>query len=73
MEAKHTTPATVLLTGADYLENIIADMERQAAVMEAEAQQTSIPQVREGYERFAEVLLHCTETLRAKCRELRGV
>jgi len=72
VEEQHTSPASVLHSGADYLDSIAADMVNQAATMEAEAQQTSIQQVREGYERFAGALRHCAETLQAKSRELRG-
>lgn len=72
MEQQHTTSETVLLTGADYLDSIITDMESQAADMDERARQTHIPEVREGYERFADVLRHCVLTLQAKSRELRG-
>jgi hypothetical protein len=72
VEEQHTTSAAVLLTGADYLDGIIADLERQAETMEAQAQKSHIPQVREGYERFAEVLRHCAQTLQDKSRELRN-
>jgi len=71
MKEPHTNPTTVLHSGADYLDGIIADLERQAATMEIEAQQTRFPEVREGYERFVEVLRHCSQTLQEKSRELR--
>jgi hypothetical protein len=69
---QHASHASVLHSGADYLDNLAAEMEREAATMDEEAQQTSIPQVREGYERFAEALRHCAQTLQNKSRELRG-
>ncbi len=69
---QHTSPATVLLSGADYLDSIITDMENQAATMDERARQTDIPEVQEGYERFADVLRHCALTLQAKSHELRG-
>jgi hypothetical protein len=73
MEEQHTTHKAVLHSGADYLDRVVADMERQAETMEAQAQQTQIPRVREGYEKFAEVLRHCVQTLKDKSRELRSV
>jgi hypothetical protein len=73
MDDPQHTHTTVLHSGADYLDGIVADMENQAREMDAKAKHTSIAQVRDGYERFAEVLRHCVETLREKSRELRGL
>jgi hypothetical protein len=71
VEEQHTTHASVLLSGADYLDSIVTDMEKEAETMQAKAHLTHIPQVRQGYERFAEVLRHCAQTLRDKSHELR--
>jgi len=71
VEEQHTTHTAVLHSGADYLDSIATDMEKEAISIEAKAQQTHILQVRDGYERFGEVLRHCAQTLRAKSRELR--
>ena len=72
MEEQHTTHTAVLHSGADYLDSLVVEMEKQAETIEAKAAQTHIPQVREGYERFAEALRHCAQTLQDKSRELRN-
>ena len=61
----------VVHNGADYLDGIVADMERQVAEMATKATETAIPEVRDGYERLVEVLKHCIHTLREKSEQLR--
>ena len=62
----------VLTTGAEYLDQIVADLEKQESSMLAEAKQTEYDQVRDGYLKFAAVLHHCADTLRSKSTELRA-
>lgn len=71
MEQQHVRHIEVVHSGCDYLDSIVADMERQVAEMEARAAETDIPSVLDGYEKFIAVLQQCIDTLQAKSQQLR--
>lgn len=70
-QLNHSPHIELVHSGADYLDSIVADMERQVADIAAKAEHTAIPQVRDSYERLMEVLTQCIHTLKAKSDQLR--
>ena len=71
MIPEHNNSEHVLLSGADYLDTVIADLVAQEEKMVAHAAATDITSVKDGYLKFAAVLHHCADTLKAKSAELR--